>query len=273
MNDLEYLSKNLDEFKQQYGKFALSIPALTAALTQALNVSVVTDKSNYIVLGLSRLCVDRFEDILILCSQGRGEGAMPLVRAMFEGLVNASYVHAHPEKADDFIKYLLVFIKKVQRQAEQLNGRVLTAAQKRTVDEALESYFPTRESRRATDWTSLNMVDRAKDVGLGEYVVVAYFRPLEIAHPSMLHLYSLSKEVNGKKLIFGGSEDFARQKVKEALAISHRLAIDILVLLYKTFENRNLKTLIDQSFSDYSDSWTNSDLIDATAAAPHQSHA
>jgi ribosomal protein S17 len=269
MNDLDYLSKNLNEFKQRYGRFALSVPPLTAALTRALNVPVVTDKSNYIVLGLSKLCVDRFEDILILCSQGRGEGAMPLVRAMFEGLVNASYVHDHPEKADDFIKYLLLFIKKVQRQAEQLNGRVLSAAQKKTVDDALESYFSsTRERPRTTDWTNVNFVDRAKDVGLGDYVVVAYYRPIEIAHPSMLYLYSLSKDVNGKKLIFGGSEDFVRQKVKEAPAISHRLAIDVLVLLYKAFGNENLKTLIDQSFSDYSDSWTNFDLIDPTAADP-----
>lgn len=193
---------------------------------------------------------------------------MPLIRAMFEGLVNARYVHDHPEKADDFIKYLLLFIKKVQRQAELLNGRVLTDAQRRIVDDALQSCFSTPEGQGTTDWTNLNLVDRAKDVGLGEYVVVAYYRPLEIAHPSMLHLYSLSKDINGKKLIFGGSKDFAREKVKESLAISHRLAIDVLVLLYKTFGDKDLETLIEQSLSDYSDSWTQFDLTDASVGNP-----
>ena len=263
MNDLEYLSKNLAEFKQRYTKFAASVSALTDAFSNAFNVPVITSHPDYLVLGLSRLCSDRFEDILILCSQRRGEGAMPLVRAMFEGLVNASYIRAHPEKAEDFIRYLFVFVKRVQTQAERLNGKILSAEQKKIVDDALASYSASgQRPRRKHDWTDLNLVDRAKDVGFAEYVVAAYYRPTETAHPSMLHLYSLSKKANGKQLMFGASEEFANQKVEEALRISHFLAIEVLVLLHKTFGNEQLKPLIARCLRDYSESWAGFDLAD-----------
>lgn len=82
MNDLDYLSKNLERFKERYAQFSTCVPVLLEAHLKALNIPLVTTKSNYLVLGLSKLCVDRFEDILILCTQGRGDGAMPLVRAV-----------------------------------------------------------------------------------------------------------------------------------------------------------------------------------------------
>lgn len=103
---------------------------------------------------------------------------MPLVRTMFEGLVNASYIRAHPDTADDFIRYLFSYIKKVQTQAEQLNGRIPTPAEKQRIDDALNSLpAPTSKIPPKNDWTPVNLVDRAKAVGLGQHVVVAYYRP------------------------------------------------------------------------------------------------
>lgn len=258
MNDLDYLSKNLEEFKSQYAKFSECIPELLEAFSKALNVPKVTSESDYLVLGLSKLCLDRFEDVLILCTQGRGDGAMPLVRAMFESLVNASYIQAHPEKAEDFRRYLLVFIKKVQGHIERLNGKVLDEAHKKTVDDALKVYAGPdgKIPGPKNDWTEANLVDRAKDVGLGEYVVTAYYRPIEIAHPSMIHVFSLSKDHDGQRLVFGNAREFSREKVKEALATSHFLTIQVLILLHKTFGNDELKPYIAQCSGDYSEAWS-----------------
>lgn len=97
MNDLDYLSKNLDEFKQLYPKFVMAISPLIDAFSTAAGVSEVTTHKDYVVLRLCRLSFDRFEDVLILCFQRRGEGAMPLMRVMFEGLVNARYIKANPD--------------------------------------------------------------------------------------------------------------------------------------------------------------------------------
>jgi hypothetical protein len=257
MNDLEYLSQNLEQFKSQYAKFSECVPKLLEALSKAFDVPKVTSEPDYLVLGLTKLCIDRFEDILILCTQGRGEGAMPLVRAMFESLVNGSYIEAHPEKAEDFRRYLFVFIKKVQGQIEKLNSKVVDAAHKKTIDDALKLYAGPdgKIPGPKHDWTELNLVDRAKDVGLGEYVVASYYRPIETTHPSMIHVYSLSKDKDGQRLVFGNAKEFSRQKVKEALAISHFLAIEVLVLLHKTFGNDELKPYIAQSSADYNEAW------------------
>lgn len=258
MNDLDYLSQNLDQFKEQYAGFSACVPLLVEAHSKAFDVPEVTSESDYLVLGLSKLCVDRFEDILILCSQGRGDGAMPLVRAMFEGLVNASYIQAHPEKADDFMRYLFLFIKKIQGQIEKLNGKTLTEVQKKPIDDALKKYAGPdgKIPGPKHDWTDVNLVDRAKDVNLGKYVVAAYYRTIETAHPSMIHVYSLSKKQDGKSLVFGNAREFSRQKVEEALKISHFLAIEVLILLHKTFGNDELKTYIAECSADYSAAWS-----------------
>jgi hypothetical protein len=258
MNDLDYLSQNLEEFKGQYEKFSECIPRLLEAFSKALGVPKVTSESDYLVLGLSKLCIDRFEDILILCTQGRGDGAMPLVRAMFESLVNASYIQAHPEKAEDFRRYLFVFIKKVQGQIEKLNSKIVDAAHKKTVDDALKQYAGPdgKIPGPKHDWTEVNLVDRAKDVGLGEYVVAAYYRPIETTHPSFIHVYSLSKNQDGHRLMFANAKEFSRQKVKEALATSHFLAIEVLILLHRTFGNDELEAYIAPCRADYNGAWS-----------------
>jgi hypothetical protein len=258
MNDLDYLSENLEQFKKQYAKFEACMPILLEAFSKALAVPKVTSEPDYLVLGLSRLCVDRFEDILILCTQGRGDGAMPLVRAMFESLVNASYIQAHPEKAEDFRRYLFLFIKKVQGQIEKLHGKTLGAAQKKSIDDALKQFAGPdgRIPGPKKDWTEVHLVDRAKDVNLGECVVAAYYRPMEISHPSMIHVYSLSKVKNGQRFVFGNAKEFSQQKVREALAVSHSLAIEVLVLLQRTFGNDALNTYITQCRADYGEAWS-----------------
>ncbi len=257
MNDLDYLSQNLEQFNNQYASFSECLPKLMEAYSKAFDVPKVTSESDHYVLVLAKLCVDRFHDIVILCSQGRGDGSMPLVRAMFEGLVNASYIQAHPEKAADFKRYMLLFIKKVQGQIENLNGKTLDATQKQAIEDALNPYRGADGKIAAPkhDWTDTNFVERAKDVNMGKYLVSAYYRPLEIAHPSMIHVFSQSKAENGQRLVFGNAQGFSEEKVKESLATSHFLAIEVLILLHNTFGNDDLKQYISDCSGDYTNTW------------------
>lgn len=55
--------------------------------------------------------------------------------------------------------------------------------------------------------------------------------------------------------MFGASDEFAQESVKEALMISHRLAIDILILLHEAFGNDELKPIIGDCLSDCSETW------------------
>jgi hypothetical protein len=57
-------------------------------------------------------------------------------------------------------------------------------------------------------------------------------------------------------LVFGSAKEFSRQKVKEALAISHFLAIEVLVLLHRTFGNDELKPYIAECSADYNEAWS-----------------
>lgn len=173
-------------------------------------------------------------------------------------MVNASYIQAHPEKAEDFILYLFLYIKRVQGHIERLNGKTLTEAQKKPIDDALKAFAGPegKTPRTKRDWTDLNLVERAKDVNLGAYVVAAYYRPMETTHPSMIHVYSLSKVQDGQRRVFGNAEESSRQRVEEALRISHFLAIEVLTLLHRTFGNDKLEPLIAQCGADYSATWS-----------------
>jgi len=247
MDDLEFLSQNLEQFKKQNISFMECLPKLQDALKMALQVPV-TSETDHFVLVLSKLCVDRLQDIFILCSQNRGDGTMPLVRAMFEGLVNACYISAHPEKSEDFKRYALIFIKKVQGQTETLTGRTANPKIKKSIEDALSKYVDAdgKLSVPQHDWTKVNLIDRAKDVGLGHAVVDAYYKTIEVAHPSMIHAHSQSKRVGKINYIFRGADEFNKQKIKEALFISHYLAIEVLCLLHRTFKNDVLCTYIEE---------------------------
>lgn len=260
MDDLDYLSQNLEQFKKQYAEFSECIPKLLKAYSIALDVPNLTSESDSLVLVLSKLSFDRFEDILILCSQGRGDGAMPLLRAMFEGLVNASYIQANPEKAEDFRNYLFSFVLKVRGHMKRLNAKELDAEETKFIEDALKLYagIDGEIPKPKNDWAPVNFVDRATAVNLGEYVVPAYYIAMETAHSSMIHVYSQSKSKDGQRFIFGGAEEFSQRKVKEALTVSHKLAIEIVALLHKTFGNDDLESYIEQCHADYSSFWSKS---------------
>jgi len=179
------------------------------------------------------------------------------VRAMFEGIVNASYIQSHPEKAEDFKRYGLLFIQKSYRQIENLSGRTVDAKAKQSIEDSLDPYRGAdgKVAAPKNDWTDLNLVDRAKDVNLGKLVALAYYRAIEIAHPSMLHVLSQLKKEDGQTLVFGNSQKNSEEKVREALAISHFLAIEVLILLHKTFGDDDLKAYIVDCSRDYNVTW------------------
>lgn len=67
-----------------------------------------THHADYIIFGLGRVCVEDFEQILNLCGNGFGIGAMQMVRGMYERQVTAAFISRYPDEVDKFTAYSVV---------------------------------------------------------------------------------------------------------------------------------------------------------------------
>jgi hypothetical protein len=87
----EFVNSNARYFERQEN--------LGELLNKAFTISIkISKKDDLVILGLGSLCIENFNEILLLCANGLGDGSMILVRSMFEKLVHAKYFDRHPEK-------------------------------------------------------------------------------------------------------------------------------------------------------------------------------
>jgi Family of unknown function (DUF5677) len=93
-------------FSELHHLFFERFPNLQTALNIAfLRQETTTGMADMVVFFLGRVCVEDFMEILLLCGNGYGTGAMKLVRGMYERAVTARYLHLHPEQVHDFLVY------------------------------------------------------------------------------------------------------------------------------------------------------------------------
>ena len=65
-----------------------------------------------VIFYLGRLCIEDFNEILVLCANGYGYGASKLIRGMFERVLTGLYLHLHPDQAEDFLDFYWISQRK-----------------------------------------------------------------------------------------------------------------------------------------------------------------
>jgi hypothetical protein len=94
------------DFNRRNAKFVERFGNLKRALGIAFARSAEsTEPVDRLIFYLGRLCVEEFNEILVLAGDGYGVGALKLLRGMYERSVAAHYLHLHPELIDDFLDY------------------------------------------------------------------------------------------------------------------------------------------------------------------------
>ncbi|MGD1104868.1 MAG: DUF5677 domain-containing protein, partial [Terriglobia bacterium] len=97
------------EFAKANPVFLERFSNLHAALDIAFNrTGSTTEPTDRIVFFSGRLCLEDFMEILLLCGNGYGVGAMKILRGMYERAVTARYLHLHPEEEKAFLDFHLV---------------------------------------------------------------------------------------------------------------------------------------------------------------------
>lgn len=97
------------------------------------------------------------------------------------------------------------------------------------------------KQRKKTSWSDKNMVDMAIEVKLGDFVVPAYYFGIEVAHPNITKIANTSKS--------------GLETTSQALLISHRMVIELLILQHEHFGLEELKPIIGQCLQDFNKAW------------------
>jgi hypothetical protein len=238
------------EFKEEHSEFIRCLPGLNAALQVAFDRSPEpANLQDALIYDLSRQCVKRYSEVGLLCANGLGEGAFIVLRSMFEYLVTARYLHLHPSSADDFVDYLFVHLRTVHTQIERTFGTSsISAETKSIVEENFEkvrnkfTYVTGKGRKRVkSGWTDMGNVDMAIEVGLGDFVVLAHYLPIEKAHPSMFSVLE--------------NQEQRKDASSHALMISHRILIELLILQDEHYQIVALAPLIAQCLHDFKEVW------------------
>jgi hypothetical protein len=252
------------DFNRRNGKFLGRFGNLKRALAIAFARSDESTKPiDRMIFYLGRLCVEEFNEILVLAGNGYGIGALKLLRGMYERSVTAHYLHLHPELIDDFLEYYWVAQhKEVKAIVDNFGTSVLDP---HLVKEIEENFARVRGRFAVVDcakcgtkrlnhtWSKLDVVSMAKSgTVFGKFVVDAYYLPMRHAHSTVGAVSSRLLEAEGGTGFYGGAQ---RKEADSALKTAHKLIMLNLALQLEHFQLEALETPFQQCLNDVRDVW------------------
>jgi hypothetical protein len=226
------LPNEVEAFSQRNQKALDLLPSLSDTIYKVTNKSVKSNREGLTVFMLCRLCLKDFSEILLLSSNGHGFAALQVLRSMFEKLVEAKYLHAHPAEVEDYWDYYLVQLEKLgwERIAEKYDRDW----------KQIVSVFKTETRRGRTRtrprWSRHTLVEIAKTVGMENLLRECYYLPSLFVHNSPAEiLFSLETEANGKltPVDRGGKEE--KSFADNAFFLGYLLVLQTLSLVMEHY--------------------------------------
>ena len=186
------------------------------------------DLSKIILVSIARN-VHRLESIIILCRRGFAKDAIPLVRSLFEELVDIKYMRADKTRVRDFLDYDVWQRVKLSKIA---GAGLVTEAQKEKLEkrrkELLDSWLKIRErflcgkeKKECNRWTKKDVRQVANEVKLGESYDYIFGYLSHYIHHSAITAdeYVLGREGDKVALEVGATEKLVREVLPTASAM------------------------------------------------------
>ena len=181
-------------FSERNAELLSMLAGLNDAMDSVLSHVVNADRKGLTVFMLARRCSNDFAEILLLASNGYGFAALSILRSMFEKLVDAAYLHEHPEMIDAFWDYHFVQLEKL--------GYSDIASKFDPNWQAIAGQFESKGKkglRTQPRWAKDSLVKMANEVGLGDHLKHAYYLPNLFIHNSVAEImFGLKKDENGR---------------------------------------------------------------------------
>jgi Family of unknown function (DUF5677) len=256
-------------FQKTYRLFLDRFPNLQRALEAAFAREATTSEPvDRVVFFSGRLCVEDFMEVLLLCANGYGAGALKILRGMYERVVTARYLHKIPAETEDFVDFYWVTQHRlVQSVVETFGAGGLEQAK---LDEINANSQQVRGRFMVDDckscgtkrlnhtWSKLDMVSMARAAGgLGRLVVPGYYLPTVEAHSTVGAIMSRLMATEGGGAAFDGGPQ--RSKVGIALPTAHNLLLNVLALQQEHFGLDSLPEALQVCVQDFQEIWKRAD--------------
>ncbi|MGH9764893.1 MAG: DUF5677 domain-containing protein [Blastocatellia bacterium] len=124
-------------FEKKFPKFLKVLPSLNKTIEKVVGRKGKTnDLAESVIFFLGRLCAEDFSEIVLMCGNGYGFGAMRLLRSMYERCVTLAYLAKNPNEASAFWDYLRVTQRKILNQLKTTVGEadVIKSLGKKTMN-------------------------------------------------------------------------------------------------------------------------------------------
>jgi hypothetical protein len=254
-----------DDFAKRHRTFLERFPNLERAFRIAFNrEGHAAEPVDRVVFFSGRLCVEDFMEVLLLCGNGYGIGALKILRGMYERAVTARYLHMHPEEADNFVDFQWVSQRRLGKAIQATFGEGVLAKEK--PEEVEAKYDEVRERFMVTDckkcntkrlnytWSELDFVSMAHACGsIGSLIVPGYYIPTRQAHSTIGAILSRLKESETGGLEFDATPQ--RDEADNALITAHNLLLNVIDLQKEHFNLTALEKPLQTCFQDFLEVW------------------
>ena len=253
-----------ETFKVSHSIFLRKLDCLYSLLEKVFIREIASSEpADRVVFYLGRLCVEDFNEILLLCGNGCGIGGLKILRGLYERCVTMGYIAKHDNDASKFLDYHWI------HQGKLLNHLGNTFDIKRLfpekeIERILEKYNDAKSAyeecickncntkRVRFSWSSLDLLSMAREARLDQLYVQCYYEPTLQAHSTVSSLITRMKFVKKGHISF--DEGPQRDKATIALSAAHRLTLYVIDIQNSYFRLR-LNTLLKECESDFCDVW------------------
>jgi hypothetical protein len=257
-NEWEHFAKSHRLFLERFSNLKA---AMDIALIRRGTTSEPVDR---VVFFSGRLSAEDFMEILLLCGNGYGIGALKILRGMCERCVTACYLHLHPEETEAFFDFHWLSQYKLARAIKQTFGENALPEEKwdelKANRDRVRPRFIVKVCDRcgATDesftWSKLDFVSMARAAGdIGQLIVPGYYLPTRQAHSTVAALLTRMEVTESGALDF--DEGPQRDDANTALITAHNLMLNILDLQKEHFKLDSLAEPLQKCFQDFLDVW------------------
>jgi hypothetical protein len=232
-----------DEWRHLISSNPMRIRAIQNALETAKKVflrTVSSDQpSDRVGFYLGRICVEEFNEILLLAGNGSGVGALKVLRGMFERAVTSAYILQNQDEAERFLDYHKVHKYKAYNHAKKLGqfGPKLSPETIKQINDEFEAvkaiYLeeickPCGKTRLMGSWTKLDTASMAHKVGKGyeDIYFDAFYNPTLQVHTTVASL--MARLEIGPDGIMTFKPGAQQAEARHAVVLAHNLLLRVL---------------------------------------------
>lgn len=237
-------------FSRANQKLLLSSQKLNLAIDKIFRRSVPANRKGITIFMLGRTCIKNFHSILMLCTNGHGCDAMKILRSMFEKMVDAKYLHKHPEEIDMFWDFYLLQLK---------NQGFEEIAEKSDKDylQKIEKFKIVKKGKRTKfyriSWSEKNLKARAKSVGISDFQIqTSYSIANSYVHTSVKEFFdNLDLEPDGSLSPTESVTEKEREQANLAFSFSYWAMLQIMELVIEHYDFQDAKPIFDECLNEF----------------------